>query len=223
MCILRKVIDFLSTLCVTVVSLTPNHANESNSITVFSSLFSVSSFAIFLFSFRLDKCLDWKNDSSGNEAAAGSTDPDGLNSDAQQYQSNITNSPPREKETINDRRSKLFRSSTSATPSGKKKQSLSLSADQHATAIKSVLDSCLSPTNVEPRKSLLDQLTRTFSTEEAVLPDIVSILGPPEPHGGLLMQRISPLISAAFRPTFSPQNTAEVRAVLQALMNKIQK
>lgn len=164
--------------------------------------------------------MDWKNDSSGNEAAAGSTDPDALNSDAQP---NITNSPPREKETINERRSKLFRSSTTAVTSGKKKQSLSLTADQQTTALKSVLDSCLSPTNVEPRKLLLDQLTRTFSTEEAILPDTVSILGPPEPHGGMLMQRLSPLISAAFRPTFSPQNTAEVRAVLQALMNKIHK
>lgn len=180
-------------------------------------------FISYVFFFRPDKCLDWKNDSSGNEATGGNTDPDGLNSDAQHHQSNVTNSPPREKEAANERRSKLFRSSTSATSTGKKKQSLSLTADQLTTTFKSVLDSCLSPTNVEPRKSLLDQLTRTFSTEEAILPDVVSILGPPEPHGGLLMQRLSPLILAAFRPTFSPQNTAEVRAVLQALMNKIQK
>lgn len=222
MCILRKVIDFLSTFCIYLrLCGWPHH------IPIYHNLLNI--FLSFLFSsFHLffpvvDKCLEWKNDSSGNEAAAGSTDPDGLNSDAQPYQSNITNSPPREKETINERRSKLFRSSTSAAPTGKKKQSLILTADQQTIALKSVLDSCLSPTNVEPRKLLLDQLTRTFSTEEAILPDIVSILGPPEPHGGLLMQSLSPLISAAFRPTFSPQNTAEVRAVLQALMNKIQK
>lgn len=116
----------------------------------------------------------------------------------------------------------MFRA-TSTVPSGKKKQSLSLSADQQATALKSVLDSCLSPTNVEPRKSLLDQLTRTFSTEEAVLPDVLSIFGPPESHSAVIMQRLAPLLSVSFRPTFSPQNTAEIRAVLQALMNKIHK
>lgn len=98
-----------------------------------------------------------------------------------------------------------------------------MTADQQASTIKSVLDSCLSPTNVEPRKSLLDQLTRTFSTEEAILPDVLSIFGPAESHGTVLMQRLAPLLSVPLRPTFSPQNTAEVRAVLQALMNKIHK
>lgn len=179
-------------------------------------------FAPFLFwinhsATTLDKC-DWKNDSSGNEGAAG-TDPEAQNSEP--IHTSNTNSPPREKETTTDRRSKLFRA-TSNTPSGKKK-SLSLSADQQTTTIKSVLDSCLSPTNVEPRKSLLDQLTRTFSTEEAVLPDVLSIFGPPESHGTMFMQRLSQLLSASFRPTFLPQNTAEVRAVLQALMTKIHK
>lgn len=164
---------------------------------------------------------DWKNDSSGNEGAAG-TDPEAQNSDPTQLSTTTTNSPPREKENIIERRSKLFRA-TSTVPSGKKKQSLSLSADQQATALKSVLDSCLSPTNVEPRKSLLDQLTRTFSTEEAVLPDVLSIFGPPESHSAVIMQRLAPLLSVSFRPTFSPQNTAEIRAVLQALMNKIHK
>lgn len=169
--------------------------------------------------------VDWKNDSSGNEGAAG-TDPEAQHSDPSQqhhqYQSvNATNSPPREKEAT-DRRSKLFRA-TSNTPNSKKKQSLSLTADQQATTLKSVLDSCLSPTNVEPRKSLLDQLTRTFSTEEAVLPDVLSIFGPPESHSTMLMQRLTPLLSVSLRPTFSPQNTAEVRAVLIALMNKIHK
>lgn len=165
-----------------------------------------------------DKGLEWKNDSSGNEGAACNTDPEAPNSDPPA----ATNSPPREKEANTERRSKLFRA-TSSTPSGKKKQSLSLSADQSQQPLKSVLDSCLSPTNVEPRKSLLDQLTRTFSTEEAILPDIVSIIGPPEPHGGVVGQRMAPLLTASFRPTFTPHNTAEIKAVLQALMNKIQK
>lgn len=181
-------------------------------------------FSIILYAFS-DKCLDWKNDSSGNEGAACNTDPEAQNSDPQQQTSmitGITNSPPREKESVIERRSKLFRA-TSTTPGGKKKQSLSLSADQQLNTLKSVFDSCLSPTNVEPRKSLLDQLTRTFSTEEAILPDVVSVFGPPEPHSGIVMQRLAPLLSVSFRPTFSPQNTAEVRAVLQALMNKIQK
>lgn len=164
---------------------------------------------------------DWKNDSSGNEGAAG-TDPEAQNSDPSQQTVNTTSSPPREKDTITERRNKLFRA-TSNTPNSKKKQSLSLTADQQATTLKSVLDSCLSPTNVEPRKSLLDQLTRTFSTEEAVLPDFLSIFGPPESHSTVLMQRLAPLLSVSLRPTFSPQNTAEVRAVLQALMNKIHK
>lgn len=102
---------------------------------------------------------------------------------------------------------------------GKKKHTLSLSAEP----TKSALDACLSPTNVEPRKSLLDQLTRTFSTEEAVLPDVLSIVGPPEPMSGFLTQRLSPILAASFRPIFSPHNTAEVKAVMQALMNKIHK
>lgn len=196
-------------------------------IPVLAVLFSVLffNFVSFLVYATVEKGVDWKNDSSGNEGAAGNTDPEAQNSDPSQQQlisAGATNSPPREKETVTERRSKLFRA-TSATPNSKKKQSLILSADQQATALKSVLDSCLSPTNVEPRKSLLDQLTRTFSTEEAILPDVLSIFGPAESHGSVLMQRLSPLLSISFRPTFSPQNTAEVRAVLQALMNKIHK
>lgn len=177
------------------------------------------SIVYFLPSHVLDKGFDWKNDSSGNEGAAGNTDPEAANSDPPA----ATNSPPREKEANNDRRSKLFRATTSSTPAGKKKQSLCLSAEQSQQPLKSVLDSCLSPTNVEPRKSLLDLLTRTFSTEEAVLPDVVSIIGPPEPHGGVIGQRLAPLLNTSFRPTFASHNTAEIRAVLQALMSKIQK
>ena len=159
-----------------------------------------------------NRCNDWKGDSSGNEGGAGNTDPEAPNSDPQN-----TGSPPRDKEVTNEKRSKLFRASSS-TPGGKKKHSLSL-----CTEPKSMLDTCLSPTNVEPRKSLLDQLLRTFATDETILPDVVTIIGPPEPHAGSLAQRLSPILSSTFRPTFSPHNTAEVKAVLQALMNKIQK
>lgn len=85
------------------------------------------------------------------------------------------------------------------------------------------MDTCLSPTNVEPRKTLLEQLSRTFATEETILPDAVSLIGPPEPHIGSIASRLAPLLANVLKPTFSTQNTAEVKAVLQALMNKIQK
>lgn len=88
---------------------------------------------------------------------------------------------------------------------------------------RSALDACLSPTNVEPRKTLLDQLERTFSTQINVLPEVVVLVGPQEPHGGTSSPNISTLLSNTFKPTFSPQNTAEIKAILQALMNKIQK
>lgn len=156
---------------------------------------------------------DWRNDSSGNEGGTGNTDPEAPNSDPQ-----YPGSPPKEKDLSNEKRNKLFRASSS-TPSGKKKHSLSLSSEP-----KSLLDNCLSPTNVEPRKSLLEQLSKTFAaTEETILPDVVTLIGPPEPHTGAIAPRLAPLLSAVLRPTFTTQNTAEVKAVLQALMNKIQK
>lgn len=208
----------------------------------------------FHFIFIKDKGNDFKNDSSGNEGCAGNTDPEAPSSDPQN-----TGSPPKEKETNNDKRTRLFRVS-SGTPSNKKKQSLTLTAEP----TKSVLETCLSPTNVEPRKLLLEQLMRTFSTEEAILPDVVTIIGPPESYtsggggvgcgfgrigdsgfcnssniigcgvnsitiagcninGTTLFQRLTPILATSFRPTFSPHNTAEVKAVLQALMNKIHK
>lgn len=160
---------------------------------------------------------DWRNDSSGNEGGAGNTDPEAPNSDPQN-----TGSPPRsgDKESAQDRRSRLFRAASAQPSSSKKKHSLSLGSDSQP---KSALDACLSPTNVEPRKSLLDQVARTFATDEAILPDVVSLVGPPELHHVALSSRLAPLLAASFRPTFAPHNTAEVRAVLQALMNKIQK
>ncbi|XP_055696699.1 phosphofurin acidic cluster sorting protein 2 isoform X8 [Lutzomyia longipalpis] len=166
----------------------------------------------------MEKSGDWRNDSSGNEGGAGNTDPEAPNSDPQN-----TGSPPRsgDKESATDRRNRLFRAASNQPSSSKKKHSLSLASEQSQP--KSALDACLSPTNVEPRKSLLDQVARTFATDEAILPDVVSLVGPPEAHHVALTARLAPLLAASFRPTFAPHNTAEVRAVLQALMNKIQK
>lgn len=172
-----------------------------------------------------DRSGDWKNDSSGNEGGAGNTDPEALSSDPQN-----TGSPPKEKEpTAVEKKNRLFRTSSSTPNSAKKqKQSLSFSTtsgDQQQQQPKaSPLETCLSPTNVEPRKSLLEQLTRTFTTEESLLPDVVTIMGPPEgSSSSSFTPRLVSLISNTFRPTFSPNNTAEVKAITQALMNKIQK
>ncbi|XP_053682484.1 phosphofurin acidic cluster sorting protein 2 isoform X2 [Sabethes cyaneus] len=166
-----------------------------------------------------DRSGDWKNDSSGNEGGAGNTDPEALSSDPQN-----TGSPPKEKETAAvEKKTRLFRTSSSTPNSAKKqKQSLSFSTGEQPKA--SPLETCLSPTNVEPRKSLLEQLSRTFTTEESQLPDVVTIVGPPEATSSpFCTPRLVSLISSTFRPTFSPNNTAEVKAITQALMNKIQK
>ncbi|XP_055551781.1 phosphofurin acidic cluster sorting protein 2 isoform X3 [Wyeomyia smithii] len=162
---------------------------------------------------------DWKNDSSGNEGGAGNTDPEALSSDPQN-----AGSPPKEKETTAvEKKNRLFRTSSS-TPNSAKKQKQSLSFSTGEQTKPSPLETCLSPTNVEPRKSLLDQLSRTFTTEESQLPDVVTIVGPPEATGSsFCTPRLVSLISSTFRPTFSPNNTAEVKAITQALMNKIQK
>lgn len=123
----------------------------------------------------------------------------------------------------NDKKKTIFRtSSNTPSSSAKKKQSLSFTTD---TKI-STLETCLSPTNVEPRKSLLEQLSRTFSTiDETVLPEVVAILGPSEP-GNLFTHRLMTLLSTNIRPNiilFQAHNTAEIKAILQTLMNKIQK
>lgn len=119
----------------------------------------------------------------------------------------------------NEKRSRLFRSSSSTPGGGKKKQTLSLSAEP-----RSVLETCLSPTNVEPRKMLLDQLSRIFASEDSVIPDEVTIISPPEAlSGSSLVPKLTTLFANSFKPAFVPQNTAEVKAVLQALMGKIQK
>lgn len=166
----------------------------------------------------VDREPDWRADSSGNEGNAKSIDLEGPSSDSQMLTSS---SPPKEsKETPNDKRKTLFRT-TSNTPNSanKKKQSLSFSAEP-----RSIFDACLSPTNVEPRKSLLDQLTRTFATEESQLPNVVSLIGPQEPTSGpFYTQRFTSVMTSLMRPSFQPHNTAEVRAILQSLMNKIQK
>jgi phosphofurin acidic cluster sorting protein 2 len=183
-------------------------------------LHQVSHFPPFILPLPPDRgILDWKNDSSGNEGGTGGTDPDAPNSDPQN-----AGSPPKEKERgdkENSSRNKLFRttSGTAAMSSGKKKQSLNLTADPP----KSLLDACLSPTNVEPRKTLLEQLSRTFATDEAVLPEVVTMIGPAESFNTTFTARLTAILSSASRPTFLPHNTAEVKAVLQALMVKIQK
>lgn len=122
----------------------------------------------------------------------------------------------------NEKRSRLFRTSSSTPGGGGKKkqsQSLSLSAEP-----RSVLEACLSPTNVEPRKMLLDQLSRIFASEDSVIPEVVTIISPPEAlSGNSLVPKLTSLFANSFKPAFVPQNTAEVKAVLQALMGKIQK
>ncbi|XP_055907477.1 phosphofurin acidic cluster sorting protein 2 isoform X2 [Eupeodes corollae] len=189
---------------------------------------------IMLHDSNTDRCPEFRNDSSGNEANAGNTD--GQTSDPQ-------NSPPREKDFLqnafnmtpvtpgppvtvlsqppppSEKRSRLFRTSSSTPGGGKKKQSLSLTAEP-----RSVLETCLSPTNVEPRKMLLDQLSRVFATDEAVIPDVVTIISPPEALVSISWaSKLTQLFANTFKPAFLPQNTAEVKAVLQALMGKIQK
>lgn len=196
-----------------------------------------------------DRAPDYRNDSSGNEANAANTD--GQNSDPQnspprggddiimqqllrQQQQHLlqqltpvnsimtTQAGPTSATVAptNEKRSRLFRTSSS-TPGGKqKKQTLSLSAEP-----RSVLETCLSPTNVEPRKMLLDQLSKIFTSDDTgSIPDVVTLISPPEAFGGnSLIAKLTSLFANSFKPAFVPQNTAEVKAVLQALMGKIQK
>lgn len=133
-----------------------------------------------------------------------------------------------------EKRSRLFRTSSNTMALGsasnasignnsnavvKRKHTLSLSAEP-----RSALEACLSPTNVEPRKLLLDQLSRVFAGDDNVIPEVVTIISPPEALGGsTLLAKLVTLFANSFKPAFVPQNTAEVKAVLQALMAKIQK
>lgn len=177
-------------------------------------------------------------DSSGNEGGtAGNTDPElgGTNSDGQQQQQQLqqqqlnaqNTSPPKDLPiSSGDKRKTIFRtSSNTPSSSAKKKQSLSFTSEP--PKLISTLESCLSPTNVEPRKSLLEQLSRTFATiDETVLPEVVAITGPPEPSGNSFIHRITSLLTSTVRPNiilFQAQNTAEIKAILQSIMNKIQK
>ncbi|XP_052891367.1 phosphofurin acidic cluster sorting protein 2 isoform X1 [Anopheles moucheti] len=206
---------------------------KSNSITIANNLInsmngnSINNNQTSNYSNIQDRSGEWKNDSSGNEGGAGNTDPEALSSDPQN-----TGSPPKEKETAVEKKNRLFRTSSSTPNSAKKqKQVLSFQMDQqqqlqqqqHQQQKPSPLETCLSPTNVEPRRSLLEQLQRTFTTEESLLPEVVTIVGPPEACTVSPTPRLASLISSTFRPTFLPNNTAEVKAITQALMNKIQK
>lgn len=138
----------------------------------------------------------------------------------------VSSSPPKDKDAGGDKKARIFRTA-SGTPSNKKKQTLcfSTTSEQHfSIPIRANLEACLSPTNVEPRKNLLDQLSRIFITSELnILPEVVMLIGPQEPHCGISFQNIFGLLSTTFKACFTLQNTAEVRAVLSALMNKIQK
>lgn len=130
-------------------------------------------------------------------------------------------SPPFVEAKEGEKKTRLFRTSTGQSGSGgnmKKKQSLSLTT----TEPKLIWETCLSPTNIEPRKLLLDQLARTFATDENLLPESVILVGPPEVHFGNLVTKLTTILGSS-RPIFSPHNTAEVKAILQALLNKIQK
>ncbi|KFB46872.1 AGAP003312-PA-like protein [Anopheles sinensis] len=208
---------------------------KSNSITIANNIInsmngnSINNNQTSHYSNIQDRSGEWKNDSSGNEGGAGNTDPEALSSDPQN-----TGSPPKEKETGVEKKNRLFRTTSSTPNSAKKqKQTLSFQMDPHQQQLQqhqmqhqqkpSPLETCLSPTNVEPRKSLLEQLQRTFTTEESLLPEVVTVVGPPEASTASLTPRLASLISSTFRPTFLPNNTAEVKAITQALMNKIQK
>lgn len=152
----------------------------------------------------------WRNDSSGNEGIA-----DG---DTQTSETNLITSPPRDNPpTTSEKKKTIFKSSVPSSGS-KKKQSLSFTNDTKFT----YLDACLSPTNLEPRKSLLEQLSRTL-TDDASLPEIVSIIGPSSESGNCLINRLTTLLSANIRAIFQANNAAEIKAILQSLMNKIQK
>jgi hypothetical protein len=191
----------------------------------------VNSFPIFI----LIVFIKDRADSSGNEGNAGNTDPEvgaNANNNNFDHQNAQNTTPPKDLPissvaaavaTSSDKRKTIFRTSSNTPSSAKKKQSLSFTTTD--TKI-SALENCLSPTNVEPRKSLLEQLSRTFATiDETVLPEVVSILGPSEP-GNLFITRLMTLLSANIRPSiilFQAHNTAEIKAILQSLMNKIQK
>ncbi|CRK88259.1 CLUMA_CG002039, isoform A, partial [Clunio marinus] len=157
----------------------------------------------------------WRADSSGNEGTAHNTDPEAPNSDPQQ----TTSSPKDAAQTSGDKRKTIFRTTSNApTSATKKKQSLSFTSETKSVP----LDACLSPTNVEPRKSLLEQLSRSFATDESSLPEVVSIIGPTEP-GNHFIHRLVTLLSTNIKPMFQAHNTAEIKAILQSLMTKIQK
>lgn len=169
--------------------------------------------------FLTDKNNEIKSDITANEVVPSVETDLPLLSDAL-----LSGSPPKEKEAMSDRKSRIFRTS-SGTPANKKKQNLNFSTTEHLPSLpKSTLEACLSPTNVEPRKTFLDQLSRIFIASEAnVLPEVVILVGPQEPHGGTSSPNMGIILSMTFKTTFSLQNTAEVKAILSALMNRIQK
>jgi hypothetical protein len=160
-----------------------------------------------------EKFIDDKASGSDGNAEICFTDPE-VQSDPQ------TGSPPREQsatpraklsgdsdftnlvQEFSERKSKLFRSSAS---SGKKKNSLSVSADVPA------------PETITARKMFLEQVTRVLPLEETVLPEAVVLITGPDSITGPLSARLT------HHRIFLPLSSVEVKAVLTAVFNKIHK
>lgn len=155
----------------------------------------------------------WRADSSGNEGNA--------DQEAQTSETMHLTSPPRENPQVaSDKKKTIFRTTSSVPTSGsKKKQPLIFTNEPKSN----VPESSLSPTSIEPRKSLLEQLSRVFNLDDSSLPEILSIIGPSVESGNCLVNRLMNLLSTNIRAIFQANNSAEIKAILQALMNKIQK
>ncbi|KAF5301206.1 hypothetical protein FQA39_LY10792 [Lamprigera yunnana] len=102
-----------------------------------------------------------------------------------------------------ERKSKLFRTSAST---GKKKNSLSIGTDY------------ITPESIVPRRTFLDQVSRLLPSEETALPDAVLLVTGVE-------SQVVPLCNylASHHRLFQPLSAPEVRSVLTAVVNKIQK
>lgn len=70
----------------------------------------------------------------------------------------------------------------------------------------------------QARKSFLEQVTRVLPTEEPSLPESIVMLAGPEPMATSVATRLT-----TYHRLFQPLNAPEVKAVLVALFNKIQK
>lgn len=116
-----------------------------------------------------------------------------------------TGSPPREKDVASDRdrKSRLFRSSGMGS-SSKKKHSLGQDSGM--------------PDIAGPRKAFLEQVQRLLPLEESHLPDSVVLISGAEDRTSMIITRLM----TQYR-VLQPTNVAEVKAVLNAIFNKIYK